>query len=182
MTYWRKCTAERYDEMLGVLPPYCMTGFGFLVGEPSSHRVCKVSGDVRPDYAAFVRINGQHYEGPNMTAPEWRTLNLNAVLDGAAVSDGTMTQERWNAMTPAQRDAARDNSDLTPQLIGLEGWRVEVLAPDRSTVSGFKPRRFIVGRSTGWKPCHLEISTRRSFGGSPAAKEYRQVRKLEKVR
>ena len=53
----------------------------------------------------------------------------------------------------------RSRVDLTADLIGLEGKRVEVIDcyGDR--------RRFIVGRSTGWIPCHLEIKTRRSTGG-----------------
>ena len=48
---------------------------------------------------------------------------------------------------------------LTPQLVGMEGKRVEVV-----TSYGEK-RRFIVGKSTGWMPCHLEIANRRSHGG-----------------
>ena len=58
------------------------------------------------------------------------------------------------------------------QLMGLEGWRVEV-----ETMSGEK-RRFIVGRSTGWGPCHLELNNRRSLGGDLAEKQYKTVRKL----
>lgn len=53
----------------------------------------------------------------------------------------------------------RCTAELTPELVGLEGKRVEVVYP-----SGEKTR-FIVGRSTGWLPCHLEIKTRRSHGG-----------------
>jgi hypothetical protein len=53
----------------------------------------------------------------------------------------------------------RDGSDLTPALLGLEGRRVEVTMPDGER------RRFWVGKSTGWRPCHLEIATRRSHGG-----------------
>lgn len=49
--------------------------------------------------------------------------------------------------------------DLEPALIGLEGKRVEVAAPDGTR------SRFYVGKSTGWMPCHLEIKTRRSMGG-----------------
>jgi hypothetical protein len=51
--------------------------------------------------------------------------------------------------------------DLTPQLIGLEGKRVEIVDcyGDR--------RRFYVGKSTGWIPCHLEIPRRDSSGGFP---------------
>lgn len=49
--------------------------------------------------------------------------------------------------------------ELEPQLIGLEGHRVEVIdAYDER-------RRFIVGKSTGWMPCHLEISRIDSMGG-----------------
>lgn len=53
----------------------------------------------------------------------------------------------------------RSRVDLTADLIGLEGKRVEVIDcyGDR--------RRFIVGRSTGWIPCHLEIKSRSSTGG-----------------
>ncbi len=71
--------------------------------------------------------------------------------------------------------ATRDLSHLTPQLVGLEGWRVEV------TENGTK-RRFIVGRSTGWRPCHLEMSRRNAIGGSSAERAYDTVRKLYRVR
>ena len=56
-------------------------------------------------------------------------------------------------------NSIRCDIELTPQLIGLEGNRVEVVDAD-----GDK-RRFIVGRSNGWMPCHLEIASRRSHGG-----------------
>lgn len=68
-------------------------------------------------------------------------------------------------------------ADLTPQLDGLEGWRVEVV--DRQ---GEEPRRFIVGKSTGWLPCHLEISRRNAHGGHPARLNYHSVRAVERVR
>lgn len=90
-----------------------------------------------------------------------------------------MTQAKWSSMTPAEREQLRDNSDLCPQLAGLEGWRVEVLDHE---LDGGSTRRFIVGKSTGWRPCHLEISRRNSHGGFPAAKSYQSVRKLYKAR
>ena len=58
-----------------------------------------------------------------------------------------------------QRNKLRCPVELTPQLTGLEGKRVEVI--DRHG----ERRRFIVGKSTGWLPCHLEISRRNSSGG-----------------
>jgi len=51
--------------------------------------------------------------------------------------------------------------ELCPELVGLEGRRVEVI-----DCYGQK-RRFYVGKSTGWIPCHLEIA-RIDSGGGPA--------------
>ncbi len=51
-------------------------------------------------------------------------------------------------------------AELTKQLIGLEGARVEVIDKD-----GTK-RRFYVGKSTGWMPIHLEIARCDSTGGT----------------
>lgn len=87
-----------------------------------------------------------------------------------------MTQERWNLLSNAQREAMRDNSHLSPQLIGLEGWRVEAV-----DIYGER-RRFIVGKSTGWRPCHLEIKTARATCGDPARARYQSVKALEKIR
>lgn len=70
-----------------------------------------------------------------------------------------MTQAKWNALRPDERDAIRDNSGLEPRLIGLEGKRVEITLPDGTR------ERFYVGKSTGWLPCHLEIKRRDSSGG-----------------
>ena len=87
-----------------------------------------------------------------------------------------MTQEKWNAMTTAEKRAARSDAGLTPQLIGLEGYRVEVVTDYDET------RRFIVGKSTGWIPCHLEIARSNSSGGGPAEKHYKSVRTLYRSR
>ena len=87
-----------------------------------------------------------------------------------------MTQSKWSSLSQAQKEAVRDYSGLSPQLKGLEGCRVEVL--DNYN----EKRRFIVGMSTGWKPCHLEIKRVDSTGGDPADKEYRTVTIIKKVR
>lgn len=87
-----------------------------------------------------------------------------------------MDQQTWNRMTHVQRDAARSTDGLTPQLIGLEGWRVEVVTTYGET------RRFIVSRSSGWVPCHIEIARRDSSGGGGAEREYASVRKLYRAR
>lgn len=90
-----------------------------------------------------------------------------------------MTQAKWDALSVSQREAIRDYSGLTKQLLACEGWRVEVVDHE---LSGGMTRRFIVGRSTGWRPCHLEISRRNARGGGCACKSYQSVRKLYKVR
>jgi hypothetical protein len=87
-----------------------------------------------------------------------------------------MTQERWDSLTDAERRTIRSEAGLSPQLIGLEGWRVEVVTDYGET------RRFIVGRSTGWEPCHLEIKRRDSMGGMSAERRYQSVRKLYRAR
>jgi hypothetical protein len=88
----------------------------------------------------------------------------------------TMTQAQWDRMSAAERDAARSDAGLTPQLVGLEGWRVEVETEYGET------RRFIVGRSTGWVPIHLEIARRNCRGGMAASKSYRKVTPLYRAR
>lgn len=65
----------------------------------------------------------------------------------------------WDTMTPDQHKQARDLSGLVPALIGCEGWRVLVTYPDKTIA------RYYVGRSTGWRPCHIELKLRTSMGG-----------------
>jgi hypothetical protein len=80
-----------------------------------------------------------------------------------------MDQKTWQSLTETEKAKVRDLSGLSWQLIGLEDYRVEV-----ETAYG-ETRRFIVGKSTGWKPCHLEIARRNSSGGPAAEKEYKRV-------
>lgn len=87
-----------------------------------------------------------------------------------------MTQERWLGLPQAQRDRLQDRSHLTAQLTGLEGWRVRVV-----DMAG-EVRRFIVGRSSGWRPCHLEIARPGAVCGDPARSHYQAVEPLERVR
>lgn len=52
---FREVTVERYDEMLGVLPPVGWVAKGFLMGEPASHRTCKVTNTYQPTFLALVQ-------------------------------------------------------------------------------------------------------------------------------
>ena len=82
-------------------------------------------------------------------------------------------KEYQRCLTAAQKFAERTQTRclafLSPQLIGLEGRRVEVTAYGDTY-------RFYVGKSTGWSPIHLEIKTRRSVGGMAACQHYDTVR------
>ena len=90
----------------------------------------------------------------------WLNLSADGMLEPGTIEhyrqyEAMMqTGAQWNAKTGKRCDA-----ELTPELIGLEGKRVEVTTP-----AGDKSR-FYVGKSTGWMPCHLEIKTRASSGG-----------------
>jgi hypothetical protein len=74
---FKRVTQERYYEMLEVLPPAKMTGFGFLVGEAWTHRPCAVTGRMLPAFAAFAEWPRDRFfesEGP-MTIPEFAALD-----------------------------------------------------------------------------------------------------------
>lgn len=87
-----------------------------------------------------------------------------------------MTQAKWSSLSPREQAALRSDAGLTPALLGHEGWRVEV------TRSSGAKERFIVGRSTGWIPCHIELKLRTSTGGPAAWSDIVDVRRLYKVR
>lgn len=70
----------------------------------------------------------------------------------------------------ARETGRRFTCELSSQLIGLEGRRVAVEDLYRTT------RRFKVGKSTGWLPCHVELANARSTGGRAAERTYTSVR------
>lgn len=72
----------------------------------------------------------------------------------------------------AAKTGTRCDYELTPQLIGLEGKNVQVIDCDGEN------RRFRVGRSTGWMPCHLAIEGRED-GGPSVLGPFKSVRVLK---
>lgn len=76
-----------------------------------------------------------------------------------------------------ERTKERCPVELCPQLLGLEGRRVEV-------IDGYgSRRRFYVGKSTGWVPCHLEIARSDSTGGpAVTGAPFQSVIVLQKAR
>jgi hypothetical protein len=67
-------TPEKYEYMLGVLPPREMVGNAFLVGEPTDH-----NGELGcPRYALYFEDNGRFYYGGLTTAKEFRLFLIPA--------------------------------------------------------------------------------------------------------
>jgi hypothetical protein len=93
----------------------------------------------------------------------------------------TMTRDEWSKLSNGdkaklwptynteQRKHLVDLSSLTPQLNGLEHQRVEAVRKNGEVV------RFYVGRSTGWRPSHLEIKQMASRDGGFADPEYKSI-------
>ena len=61
------------------------------------------------------------------------------------------------------RPGFRSSCEVTPELVGLEGRRVEVR--HRWPSGQTETKRFNVGKSSGWIPCHLALHNRASRGG-----------------
>jgi hypothetical protein len=92
-------------------------------------------------------------------AKELNRLDLIPTSRGDEEALGKYDQALELARVANRQTGWRSQSELTPELIGLEGCRVEVV-----DCYGEK-RRFWVGKSTGHVPCHLEIARRTSSGG-----------------
>lgn len=90
--------------------------------------------------------------------------------------DDVKSWDQWSRLPESEKARLRDLSGLTPCLMGYEGKRVEVVDRYGHT------RRFWVSRSTGWRPCHLEVKTRRSLGGDAAHARYVSVRVVKESR
>lgn len=75
---------ERYDEMLGVLPPVAWIDKGFLVGEPWRHNEAG-----NPMFAPLMHVGGRYYEGTEpITVADWRKLNPYDCVLVSADKDG----------------------------------------------------------------------------------------------
>lgn len=67
-------TAERYDEMLGVVPPIRMAYGGFLVGEANDHN----GENNAARYDLYITENGKYYYGGLATCKEFDTFTIPA--------------------------------------------------------------------------------------------------------
>ena len=117
----------------------------------------------------YVLKEGDGYTCLGFDNAERRLRGVSDWMQFDAGNEVPGTREHYNRYSFIMAEGAqysRDNGvrcplELTPELQGLEGKRVEVTNPEG------EKRRFWVGKSTGWLPCHLEIKTRRSTGGEP---------------
>ena len=63
----QEVTEERYDEMLGALPPERMTGNAFLVGEPMDHN----GEGCRARYELYFTHEGKYFYGGLATVKDF---------------------------------------------------------------------------------------------------------------
>ncbi|QGF20900.1 hypothetical protein JT354_gp09 [Serratia phage JS26] len=102
--------------------------------------------------AAEMVLGAQRIDVLSLEIPERKGTKKHFNACNKVIEAGSVYASHSRRQCPA---------NLTPQLSGLVGRRVEVI-----DCYGER-RRFIVGRSTGWMPCHLEIARRDSSGGGP---------------
>jgi len=78
---FKAITKERYDEMLNLLFPLAWDlRKGFLLCEPMESRVCRVTGQYRDTYNAFVKRGGSYFESlTSITIPEWRAFDASTL-------------------------------------------------------------------------------------------------------
>ena len=127
---------------------------------------------INPEQRLYVISTGKGYSCLSFdVAEKWRQQVAAYVGDAKLAAPVPLgTAEHYAAYLAAMSAGAdhakqtgtRDESELIPALRGLEGKRVEVTTPDG------EKSRFWVGKSTGWRPIHLEIKTRASSGGGSA--------------
>ena len=87
---WKCIDRACFVQMRDILPPEIQTGYGFLVGEPCSHRTCNVTGlDYCPTFAAFIEHAGHYYEATSpMTNAEFRCVTPGFVLTNVDEHEG----------------------------------------------------------------------------------------------
>lgn len=86
MISWKEVSEERFDEMLGILPPALRTGYGFLVGEPYDFRTCGVTGAGAQTFTAFVSsgLPERFFEADQpLTKAEFKALDPRAIREAA---------------------------------------------------------------------------------------------------
>lgn len=82
-----------------------------------------------------------------------------------------------NAKVRYNATGVKSNIELIPEFIGKEGYRVQIIDKYGET------RRFIIGKSSGFIPCHLEIAKSNSRGGAAVCGyPFKSINFIERVR
>ena len=84
MSKWIEVDQDKYNYGLECLPPRVWRiGHGFLVGEPSDHRECAVSGNMCTTYPAMFEHAGKYYAGKSLTLAEFNKVQIADVIKEA---------------------------------------------------------------------------------------------------
>jgi len=116
----------------------------------------------------FVFHSGKYFSCLGFDVLEKRFNSLSIELNYTQKSKRSGTLTRYKEYCKLLKIASdkhkqtgwKSKSELIPEFIGNEGKRVEVVT------SWGEVNRFIIGKSTGFIPCHLEIKKSNSTGGS----------------
>ena len=73
---WEPCTEDTFWDMLGCLPPAYHKNGAFLVGEPTSHRHCKVTGEMRATYQGYRELTGANFEATSQAVTRAEFLQM----------------------------------------------------------------------------------------------------------
>lgn len=116
---------------------------------------------INTDQRCYVLKSGNGYScyGFDVIAKKLERFKTVFEIKDYPIGSPEMYYEYIQLIEQLRNTGKRYDFELNPRLIGLEGKRIECV------MYGEKAR-FIVGKSTGFIPIHLEIKTRRSRGGS----------------
>ena len=114
---------------------------------------------VIPSGKGYSCLGFDYAESQRVAVLKWMREPVTAMEIGTEEHFAAYREAMARGERHAKATGTRCSHNLTPQLRGFEGSRVEVTSRE-----GDK-RRFWVGKSGGWMPCHLETARRDSAGG-----------------
>lgn len=109
----------------------------------------------------FSCLGFENAERDRVAILKWLHLPVDEITLGTEEHYAAYREAMAKGQAHYAATGQRCTANLTPALSRYEGQRVEVAYGDYK-------QRFWVGKSTGWMPIHLEVLTRRSFGGGAA--------------
>lgn len=134
------------------------------------------------DQQLFVIHTGNGYTCLGFKVCNDRIEKLCSELNITAVNTTIGTVDQYQTYTELVDIVRRKNvetgwrssSELNPKLIGLEGKKIEC------TYFGER-KRFTVGKSTGFIPCHLILKTSNSHGGEAVLSDSKYIKNIRVI-